>query len=196
MRLTLDDIDWRGRNLRIIQTKTRQTIQLPLSDEAANVLISYLRKARPKSPQRHLFMRMRAPIIPLKPASVSDLLDHRIRCSGLDLPPFGTHVLRHSFAMRLMQQGATIKTIGDTLGHRDIESTSIYLRLNVDDLREVALPAPAIPPTAGLELVPCHSVPRTRPPRPRPNLPVNFHSRLAPSLQRFVDLKLSAVESN
>ena len=92
-------------------------------------------------------MRMRAPIIPLKPASVSDLLDHRIRCSGLDLPPFGTHVLRHSFAMRLMQQGATIKTIGDTLGHRDIESTSIYLRLNVDDLREVALPAPAIPPT-------------------------------------------------
>ncbi len=189
VRLTLDDIDWRGRNLRIIQTKTRQSIQLPLSDEAANVLIGYLRKARPKSPQRHLFMRMRAPIIPLKPASVSDLLDHRIRCSGLDLPPFGTHVLRHSFAMRLMQQGATIKTIGDTLGHRDIESTSIYLRLNVDDLREVALPAPAIPPTAGLELVPCHSVPRTRPPRPRHNLPVNFHSRLAPSLQRFVDLK-------
>jgi len=189
VRMTLDDIDWRGRNLRVIQTKTRQTIQLPLSDEAANVLIDYLRKARPKSSPRHLFMRMRAPIIPLKPASVSDLLDHRIRCSGLDLPPFGTHVLRHSFATRLMQQGATIKAIGDTLGHRDIESTSIYLRLNVDDLREVALPAPVIPPDDPLKLVPCHSVPRTRPQRPRHNLPVSFHSRLAPSLRRFVDLK-------
>lgn len=113
VRLTLDDIDWRGRNLRVIQTKTRQTNQLPLSDEAANVLIDYLRKARPKSSHRYLFLRMRAPLIPLKAASVSDLLDHRIRCSGLDLPPFGTHVLRHSLATRLMQQGATIKAIGD-----------------------------------------------------------------------------------
>jgi len=189
VRLTLDDIDWRGRNLRVIQTKTRQTNQLPLSDEAANVLIDYLRKARPKSSHRHLFLRMRAPLIPLKAASVSDLLDHRIRCSGLDLPPFGTHVLRHSLATRLMQQGATIKAIGDTLGHRDIESTSIYLRLNVDDLREVALEVPAIAPAASQELVPRHSVPPTRPARFRHNLPVGFHSRLALSLRRFVDLK-------
>jgi site-specific recombinase XerD len=189
VRLTLDDIDWRGRKLRVIQTKTRQTNQLPLSDEAANVLIDYLRKARPKSSQRHLFMRMRAPLIPLKAASVSDLLNHRIRCSGLDLAPFGTHVLRHSLATRLMQQGATIKAIGDTLGHRDIESTSIYLRLNVDDLREVALELPAIAPAASQELVPRHSVPPTRPARSRHNLPFGFHSRLVPSLRRFVDLK-------
>ena len=39
--LTLDDIDWRGRTLRIMQTKTRQALQLPLTDEAANVLIDY-----------------------------------------------------------------------------------------------------------------------------------------------------------
>lgn len=189
VRLTLDDIDWRGRTLRVLQTKTRQTLQLPLSDEAANVLIDYLRKARPKSLRRELFMRMRAPVIPLKPASVHDVLAHRIRCSGLDLPPFGTHVLRHSLATRLLQQGASIKAIGDTLGHRDIESTSVYLRLNVEDLRKVALPVPATPPGDPVKLVSPHHVPRIRPARPPRNLPANFHSRLAPSLRRFVELK-------
>ncbi|HYG35732.1 MAG TPA: tyrosine-type recombinase/integrase [Clostridia bacterium] len=47
--LPLDDIDWTGGVLHIRQTKTRQTLQLPLTDEAAKVLIDYLRKARPKS---------------------------------------------------------------------------------------------------------------------------------------------------
>ena len=77
--LTLDDLDWRGRTLRVAQTKTKQAIRLPLSDEAANLLIDYLRNARPKSRHRHLFLRMRAPDGPLKPASVHDVLDHRRR---------------------------------------------------------------------------------------------------------------------
>ena len=47
--LTLDDVDWRARILRIQQTKTRQTLRLPLTDEAADVLIDYLRNARPKA---------------------------------------------------------------------------------------------------------------------------------------------------
>lgn len=85
--LTLDDIDWRRRTLNLRQTKTRQTLPLPLSDEAASVLIEYLRKARPKCSHRHLFMRIRAPFIPLKPASVHDVLEHRIRGSGLDPAP-------------------------------------------------------------------------------------------------------------
>ena len=110
--------------------------------KSANLLIDYLRKARPESRHRQLFLRMRAPDGPLKPASVHDVLDHRRRLSGLDLPEFGTHVLRHSLAAHLLRQGVGIKTIGDTLGHRDIESTSTYLRLDVDDLRCVALPAP------------------------------------------------------
>ena len=135
--LTLDDIDWRSRVLRIRQTKTRQTLRLPLTDEAAHVLIDYLRNARPKSTLRHLFLRMRAPFVPLQPASVHDVLEHRLHCSGLNLPIAGTQVLRHSFATRLLRQGVSIKAIGDTLGHRDIESTSVYLRLDVDELRQV-----------------------------------------------------------
>jgi integrase len=189
VRLTLDDIDWRARTLRVVQTKTRQSLQLPLTDEAANILIDYLRKARPESGHRQLFFRMTAPLMPLHPTSVHDVLEHRIRCSGLNLPPFGTHVLRHSFATRLMQQGVGIKAIGDALGHRDIESASVYLRLNVDDLRDVALPVPPTIPGDRAKLISPTSVPRIRPARPSHNLPAHFQSSLAPSLQRFLALK-------
>jgi site-specific recombinase XerD len=36
-----------------------------------------------------------------------------------------------------------LKTIGDVLGHRTLESTAVYLRLAVEDLRDVALDLPA-----------------------------------------------------
>ncbi len=189
IRLTLDDIDWQGRTLRVMQNKTRQSLLLPLTDEAANILISYLRKARPKSTYRQLFLRMTAPRGPLQSTAVREVLAHRIRRSGLELPPCGTHVLRHSFAMRLVQRGVALKAIGDTLGHRDIESTSVYIRLDVDALREAALPVPATVHGEPVRLVCASSLPRIRPARPSRHLPPQFHSWLAPSLQRYVDLK-------
>ncbi|MBV8331020.1 MAG: hypothetical protein JOZ61_11225 [Verrucomicrobia bacterium] len=64
--MTLDDIDWRGRTLRVRQSKTRNALRLPLTDEAATCLIDYLRKARPQSSHRELFLRMRAPVSPLR----------------------------------------------------------------------------------------------------------------------------------
>jgi integrase/recombinase XerD len=190
VRLSLDDIDWRARTLRVSQTKTKNAIRLPLTDEAATFLIDYLRKARPQSSYRELFLRMRAPEGPLKPTAIHDVLEHRIRLSGLELPQCGTHVLRHSLAAHLLRQGVSIKTIGDALGHRDVESTSIYLRLDVDDLREVALPAPPSIATSPFQpLVPARSLPKTRSPRSNRHLPKRFHSSLAASLQHFLELK-------
>jgi site-specific recombinase XerD len=189
VRLRLDDIDWRRRSLRILQTKTRQTLQLPLTDEAAQVLIRYLRQARPHTTHRELFLRTLAPRGPMQSTAVREVMARRIRHSGLDLPPCGTNVLRHSFAMRLLQQGASLKTVGDALGHRDVESTSVYIRLDVDALREVALPVPTAVAQPPGSLVVASHLPRIRPARPSHHLPKHFHSWLAPSLQRYLDLK-------
>ena len=45
--------------------------------------------------------------------------------------------------MYLLRSGVSLKTIGDLLGHRTLESTCVYLRLAVEDLRDVALDLPA-----------------------------------------------------
>ena len=92
VRLTLDNLDWVNRVLRVRQAKTRQLLQLPLTDETANMLIEYLRKARSESERRELFLHSRAPLIPLAPTSVNAALERRIRQSGLNLPQFSPHV--------------------------------------------------------------------------------------------------------
>jgi hypothetical protein len=74
VRLTLDYVDWHGRTLLIAKRKSRHALQLPLTDEAANILINYLRKARPQSSHRQLFLRMRAPAVrPIRLLDVHDL---------------------------------------------------------------------------------------------------------------------------
>jgi site-specific recombinase XerD len=39
----------------------------------------------------------------------------------------------------LLRRGETLKGIGDLLGHKNIESTFIYTKLQIEDLRQVAL---------------------------------------------------------
>ena len=140
--LTLDDIEWRTRQLRVPQQKTGKLLVLPLTDEVATVLVRYLKKVRPVSPFREVFLRMRAPIGVLKPTAVIEAFQRWSRLSGLSIPFQGAHCLRHSYAVYLLQRGTPLKTIGDLLGHRSAESTCIYLRLNHSELREVALPVP------------------------------------------------------
>lgn len=142
VRLTLDDIDWRAGTLKVSQTKNKQTLLLPLTDEIGNILACYLKTGRPLSSHRELFLRRRAPAGALAHTAVHDILAHRIALSGLKLPPIGSHVLRHSLAVHLLRRGVCLPTIGAALGHRDPESTAVYLRLATDDLREVGLPVP------------------------------------------------------
>jgi len=140
--LTLDAIDWRGRRLHVPQRKMGTPLVLPLTDAAGTVLLRYLRRGRPSSPHRELFLRERAPAGILKPTAVSEVFQKAGRCSGLSIPFHGPHCLRHSRAVSLLRCGVGLKTLGDLLGHRTAESTCAYLRLATNDLREVALTAP------------------------------------------------------
>ncbi|HYT70402.1 MAG TPA: tyrosine-type recombinase/integrase [Gemmatimonadales bacterium] len=147
--LTLDAVDWRGRRLHVPQRKAGAPLVLPLTDAAGTVLLRYLRRGRPSSPYRELFLRQRAPAGILKPTAVSDVFQKWVRRSGLPIPFHGAHCLRHSYAVALLRRGVGLKTLGDLLGHRTAESTCAYLRLATDDLREVALSVPRVAASRG-----------------------------------------------
>lgn len=115
---------------------------LPLTDGAGTVLLQYLRRGRPSSPHRELFLRHRAPAGVLKPTAVSEVFQKWVRHSGLPIAFSGPHCLRHSYAVALLRRGVGLKTLGDLLGHRTAETTCAYLRLATDDLRAVALSLP------------------------------------------------------
>jgi site-specific recombinase XerD len=140
--LSLDDINWRERTIQIVQCKTRQPLSLPLTDEVGGAVADYLRRARPIASCRQIFLRWRAPIARLSLPGMANTLRRASQTAGVTLKAAGFRCLRHALALRLLRRGASIKDIGDIFGHRSTLSTSAYLRLNVEDLRSVALPVP------------------------------------------------------
>jgi integrase/recombinase XerD len=141
--VTLEDIEWRQGRLRVEQRKTSSPLYFPLTDSVGASLAEYLRHGRPEVDCREVFVRHRAPAGPLKATGVAEAFQAWSRRSGLPIPFQGAHCLRHSYAVHLLRRGASIKAIGDLLGHRNAESTYVYLRLAVEDLREVALEIPS-----------------------------------------------------
>lgn len=184
--LTLDDIDWRSRQIQIAQPKTGNDLVLPLIDSVANVLIEYLKNARPSLRCREIFLRVRAPHGTLKPTAVSEAFQRQVRLSGLDIPHQGAHCLRHSYATHLLREGTSVKVIGDLLGHRNAESTCVYLRLATEDLRSVALDVPPCDdPLPPLDDTALRQRPRLRS-RRRVNFSTSFESPLADDIVGYL----------
>lgn len=144
IRLTLDDIDWQAATIRVHRPKTGAEFLLPLLPAVARALAAYLRLGRPIHAQtRNLFITLRAPHGALACAvTVRHILHTHAQRAGVSAPFLGTHVLRHTHACRQLELGTRTKLIGDILGHRDPESTSAYLRVSVEGLRQMALPVP------------------------------------------------------
>jgi integrase/recombinase XerD len=143
--LTLDNIHWRARKISLAQKKTGTVLELPLTDAVGTALHRYLAKFAPPQPFRQIFLRVRAPIGTLNTTAISTAFRVWVRKSGLKIPGRGScHRIRHSYAVFLLRQGTPVKTIGDILGHRTLQSTWTYLRLAIEDLRDVALPVPTV----------------------------------------------------
>jgi integrase/recombinase XerD len=147
--LRVDSIDWRNKTYRVEQRKTQSDLVLPLSGPTVKLLRRYLYRGRYESPAPQLFLRARRPFGSLRHYAVSDLFYKRAAQSGLPLQGYSSYSLRHSFAMRLLQRGVGVKAIGDLLGHRSLEATCVYLRLDVSALRSVALPVPSAVASVG-----------------------------------------------
>ena len=138
--LRVDSIDWHSKTCRLKQRKTQSDMVLPLLGRTLRILRRYLYNWRWESPSPQLFLRARRPFGNLQHYAVCDLFYKRAARSGLPLKGYSSYSLRHSFAMRLLQRGVGVKAIGDLLGHRSLEATCVYLRLDVSALRAVALP--------------------------------------------------------
>jgi site-specific recombinase XerD len=145
--LRIEDLAWRTGRLSVHQQKSGSPLLLPLTDTVGDCLLAYLGHGRPALPARQIFLRHRAPAGVLKPTAVSEAFQAWTRRSGLKIPFHGPHCLRHSYAVHLLRQGTSLKTIGDLLGHRSAESTCVYLRLAIEDLREVPLDLPTEVPS-------------------------------------------------
>jgi integrase/recombinase XerD len=136
--LRLDDLDWENEMLRVRCPKPGRTHTYPLSCGVGNAILRYIREVRPPGFGRALFFTMHAPIRPLDRRALGKTVRDRLAGLGIVAGKRGTHALRHAAAQHLLDQGMSMKVIGDFLGHRAPSSTAIYAKVNLTALREVA----------------------------------------------------------
>jgi integrase/recombinase XerD len=142
--LRLDAVDWEAGTLKVEQRKTRSVLIVPLAARTLRLLRRYLQVGRADTDVPQLFLRIRSPIRAITHYGVIDIFHDRAARSGLPLDDASSYSLRHAFAMRLLRRGVGIKVIGDLLGHRSLEATCVYLRVDIDMLRTVGLPVPGL----------------------------------------------------
>jgi site-specific recombinase XerD len=141
--LTLDDIDWHQGVLKLPAGKGRRERLLPLPGPLGEAITAYLRQGRPLCADRHLFLRHTVPVgTPLKPNAAAAMFRHAYTRATGRSDSVGPHVLRHTAATRMRKEAHSLKAIADVLGHKSVDTTTIYVKLDVEALRVVALPWP------------------------------------------------------
>ncbi|WP_248759916.1 tyrosine-type recombinase/integrase [Pseudarthrobacter sp. SSS035] len=143
--LRFDQIDWANRRLSLIQHKSGQRLDLPLPEECALAIIDYWKNERRQVEDPHLLVRQRAPHQP--PTAGNHF--HQVVAGCFDRAGVetagrhrGLHSLRHSVAVGMLEAGTPYPVIGAVLGHANANTTRRYLRVNVADLRPLALEVP------------------------------------------------------
>jgi integrase/recombinase XerD len=136
--LLLSDIDWRAETLTIDRRKGGGPQPYPLVQEVGDAILNYLRHGRPRCECRNVLVTLYPPHHPIAPSVVWAITSRRFRKLGIRCRRQGPHTLRHACATRLLQGGASLKEIGDLLGHRDADSAAIYAKVDLTMLREVA----------------------------------------------------------
>jgi len=146
--LRLEDIDWLVGTLRLSTHKTRRGAVLPLPREAGEALVTYLQKGRPETTERRVFVQhgKRRPGTAISAPAITAAVVRAIRRAGVDSPLGGAYVFRHTVAGRLVKRGAPLKEVADFLGHQSLDTTTIYAKLDLPALRDVALPWPEVSP--------------------------------------------------
>ena len=136
--LTLDNLDWENESLTVTGAKSGRPRCYPLTGAIGEAIIRYLKQVRPTCARREVFLALNAPYRPLTQGAIYSTIARRFRRLGVSAPKLGPHGLRHACATHLLAQGTPLPEISNHLGHRDVQSTRIYAKVDLLALREVA----------------------------------------------------------
>lgn len=133
----LESLDLDDKFLRVTG-KGNKTRLVPIGGRALDALKRYLNNERHtlvrKKTHSNIFLSVRGG--PLSPDRVRQIVKERAQAAGLDQNIY-PHLLRHSFATHLLENGADLRVIQELLGHADIATTQIYTHVDQKRLKSV-----------------------------------------------------------
>ncbi|WP_298846149.1 site-specific integrase [uncultured Clostridium sp.] len=143
--LRFNSIKWNIDAIEFIQEKTKNSLQLPLLENLKYALLDYIKNSRPNSDSNFIFVRHRAPFIPFTTGNVFfETLNKYMKAAAISIDnrKHGLHSMRHSMASNLLRHNTPLPIITGILGHVNTNTTRLYLRIDIEQLRSVALEVP------------------------------------------------------
>lgn len=141
--LRLSEIDWRKKEIRIVQDKTDTALVLPLMPEAGNAVADYILNARPQSNEPYVFLRVRRPYTRLlASANGANILKRYQKAADIsrtagDGKSF--HAFRRTTGTNMIRSGVDLTTVSQMLGHNSLDSARRYISLHDEMLAECCM---------------------------------------------------------
>ena len=140
--MTLSSIDWERDLIKIVQSKTHVSLELPLLTVVGNAIYDYLVSERPKLDNMYLFLSQNRPFNRLKNESIGTIASRIMNIANvrtLKNDRRGFHIFRHFLATSLLENNIPQPVISKTLGHRSPNSLSPYLSADFVHLKDCSL---------------------------------------------------------
>lgn len=139
--LRLENIDWVKGTLSLVQSKTQNLLVLPLLPVIGNCMQKYLLEERPESNLRYVFLSLRTPHHQLGGhTAIYKIIEKVFAQLGIrDSKRKGSHLLRHHAASKQLQNWVALGTTSNMLGHKNMDSTTIYATVDYEKLKPCCL---------------------------------------------------------
>ena len=128
------DVDFSGNTLRVMGKRNKQRL-IPFSDETKEKLQQYIERRNREITNKSPFLFVKEDGGPLYPKLVYRII-HGHLSSISTLSKKSPHVLRHSFATGMLNNGAEINAVKELLGHSSLASTEIYTHVTFEELKK------------------------------------------------------------
>lgn len=129
------DIEWGLKQIRILGKGNKERL-VPISEALMDDMRAYIQEKRKQETFNEVFLLNLESGKPLYPNYIYRIVK-RYMAQSTTLQKKSPHVLRHSFATHLLNNGANIQAIKDLLGHSSLAATQIYTHNNIDKLKEI-----------------------------------------------------------
>lgn len=135
--LRLSNINWKEQTISITQQKTYRPLVLPMPTPVGNSIYRYIKNGRPKKSDEndYIFLSTMAPFKKADASACGVAVKH-----ALNNATGSFHLLRRTFASRLLAAGTNTDTIKDSLGHSTMDTVNRYLSVDEESLRLCCLP--------------------------------------------------------
>ncbi|HJV19814.1 MAG TPA: tyrosine-type recombinase/integrase [Sediminibacterium sp.] len=134
IQLKESQVDFAASQVKVVGKGNKERI-IPVSCELVEQLQAYMRdKPEQQEGPKHLFLTEKGK--PLQPRAVYAFVKEKLS-QVTTIQKKSPHILRHSFATHLMNNGADLNAVKELLGHSSLAATQIYTHNTIEQLKEV-----------------------------------------------------------